>query len=731
MLIPLELNPNSSVPSHVKDWSRVKLLKKIDDFRWTIDRQYNFTPTPEFLMMLKFCLICEMARPTYDSEGNVLTISEDCLQFDVSKEDIMTELTNVGKILRNNAFSLQTSAPFDCTILNAKERTQSNGAVTYVEPFGFYSVFGNRPRKPGPYETNDMEHIVWEPIPYLPSEYSIRTCTFYNSTMSSDSPLALLNRLVRAEGQAVSYTYDTAVVNENHPQWPKLFSLISLIYQATSIFRVPAYNMATLPSPMLNLSGSISNVRLSFIIMYFKHAWEYVPPAQAGFPKKFKSDMTPYGSVGINMYNFPDPNTGNTVKSKSALDPSYNNQYKVCKFIDEKGVVTYLPVKDWDAGVNPTPTIYGTNTVIKLTDFMAFSPIIAKQIFDGTFKSFNGVLYSDASKFYELEFIRLSPEILAMMDKLEAMQLGIQQLRDELFVQKRFKDVYTVVSYGGRSFDAICSYYTDDNGIVTQFMHPIKGVWHRGVAYFYEMIADAMALYKKIDTALKTMLNDRQERNNLAYDAAYQNFLRGEATLKGPEALAAFEEKTRTGVFYMKDGYEYWRAYTQEEQLVINELNRQLIANEQQIQTNLSIEEQNRAAQEAADNAVIAQNAEYQRLADQAVIDSMKAEQEALDSQITAENNALINHINGIVPPGIELVSKIADDNGLILSQALVKWMNDNPYYVHNPTVKAVVDNLAAEIQQAEEMVSTRMITNAIIDEEFTKALEELFTIKS
>ena len=326
----------------------------------------------------------------------------------------------------------------------------------------------------------------------------------------------------------------------------------------------------------------------------------------------------------------------------------------------------------------------------------------------------NGLLYSDASKFYQLEFIKY-PEVT--LDKIDVL-IFQQEAIEELYNDIKSKIYFYQTTYDSTLKKTVYNWFYYDNETLAKmpFLHPVTQKPVSGIKFLYEMIFEMIVLWGQIQKEINTFLEQRKIQNDNAYSMAYQNYLRGQATINGVEALAIFEEKLKTGVFYIENGFEYWRKFTILEISLIEKFKTNAYQNAEIEKQNIEIRKINEQYQYEANLPILIENEKI--LSDARIIATAELKQ-VVDEQLSK-----------IVPPTIDYLINRAESEGGFPTDILNKWTQENPYYYLRPDIKDTVDNLLQELTLREQQVATALAVEVISEVKFTKALQDIFEIK-
>lgn len=333
-----------------------------------------------------------------------------------------------------------------------------------------------------------------------------------------------------------------------------------------------------------------------------------------------------------------------------------------------------------------------------------FAPYFPICIADGNYRLRNGILFADASKNYDLEFVFYSDSIIDQLETMAGLQEAINDIRQDI---KSGLYVYE---------SSTAKWFMMDNSAKVYFFHPITLKSYDLLAYLDDLIFDAGQIWAAVQREINAFIESRFLKNETFYSDAYQNFLRGQAISLGPDAVAEYERKLDTGIFYTENGFDYWRPFTDIELKVIAMFK--------------SNAEKN-AMIEAENFQILAQNKFYQDQAN-AVVNTYNNNKLQEARRIASQDLKIIadNELAKIVAPTIEYLIRRAEKEGGFPTDILLKWTEENSYYYLRSDVKEKVDLLLYELTDREQKVATALVANAMSEIEFSKALQDLFIIK-
>jgi hypothetical protein len=337
----------------------------------------------------------------------------------------------------------------------------------------------------------------------------------------------------------------------------------------------------------------------------------------------------------------------------------------------------------------------------------SFPPYFPRILLFNSNRIRNGLLYSDASKYYQLEFLKYPETTLDKIDELIDFQDTINDLWLDIKNGVCFYEKPTSSSY--------VWYYTVD-GVKSQLLHPVTNLPVSGIQYLYELIFEMIIKWGIIQGEIDTYLNSRKIQNENAFNQAYQNYLRGQATINGPDALALYEEKLKTGIFYIENGFEYWRKFTPLEMSLVEKFKANAYENAKIVEKNKEILALNQKYQDAANLPIIVANDEKMALARLLATPQLRPIAEA--------------QVKSIIPPTISYLLNRAETEGGFPTDILKKWTEENPMYYVRPDLVVTVNNLLADLTLKEQQVATALASEVIAEIKFTQALQEIFDIK-
>jgi len=409
-------------------------------------------------------------------------------------------------------------------------------------------------------------------------------------------------------------------------------------------------------------------------------------------------------TLPLDTFTYKDPNSTNFIYSQSA---TALGRFSVSGFSSDEAYVVRMTLSNYSNNI-----ISDVKTPIKaFFDFnrqdYSFPPYFPRILLFNSNRIRNGLLYSDASKYYQLEFLKYPEATLDKIDELIDFQDTINDLWLDIKNGVCFYEKPTSSSY--------VWYYTVD-GVKSQLLHPVTNLPVSGIKYLYELIFEIIIKWGIIQGEIDAYLNSRKIQNENAFNQAYQNYLRGQATINGPDALALYEEKLKTGIFYIENGFEYWRKFTPLEMSLIEKFKANAYENAKIVEKNKEILALNQKYQDAANLPIIVANDEKMAMARLLATPQLRPIAEA--------------QLKRIVPPTLTYLLDRAEKEGGFPTDILQKWTEENPMYYVRPDLVATVNNLLAELTLKEQQVATALASEVIAEIKFTQALQEIFDIK-
>ncbi len=736
MLVPFELNQSKiaelQVPQHVADWHRVRILKEIDDIRFDAMFYGNIDLTAEAMIKLKKMKLFRLFNPVFDSLGKVTGYDKIVEVFDIPLSWYISQAEELRAYCKRNSFYFN----WQQSIIENSMRVifdiqESNFVVTQLQRNPGYLPAGTTPESLGyclthnvPTDTNGFKANYigpkraqsvasdWEGAYgkeyFTPKVYpQIGMTTDVQKYTGIESMTPLLARVYR-----VDMTVATV---------PEIIKCMAVLGNV-SAYLIDGKLRCSETRNFLTNCEVTNDVKLTKVSCY-----------EPNYYLNFNGTVPP----SITM---ADSNHVTYQQSINKTMEGYYQWYELRSVTLHNGKTYTYPWKNYyydqyDASITPPRTVrkYSLSVYdvpntfsLKRREFydknfsqFNFPPYFPTNLQEGDFRVRNGLLYADATNMYELQFIEFPEPILDIIENLLNLQDSIVEFIGDMNAYPAVLFPVSKARNYGYTFDPAMfpegtSWVYVEAGVLYPFLHPVSGKPVDAGKYSTELVFESVIEWGKAKVEIDKFLDDKKARNDYAFNQAYQRYLQGQATISGPAALAEFERKIKTGVFYYENGYEYWRPFTALEISLIEQFKNNALQSNAIFLENERIQAQNKIYQDQVNQQVIMDNA---------VIIS--------DAQVMADNELkkiADSELATIKAPTIEyLYSRAATEGGLI-SDALQRWVNENPYYYLRPDVNLQVETLLAQITKMEQQVSTALVADIVAEVQFTKTLMELFT---
>lgn len=706
MLVPFEINETVAkefdIPTHVLDWQRIRILKEIDDIRFNAMSKGNIDLSIEALKKIKFHKLAMMANPVFDASGNITKIDPISYAYDIPKESILEAWKEIVEFIKaNDALRPLPLDPRFVIPLNDPRRFQWNFVESTVRIKGQDLLTElNRAKEnliKGDVYFSKMLTNWGERKEIIPDFYFLNVTEHYHDYSEPQwHPQQFSTPGGSTEQQTNFENTFRNSTGTNYDTRPRDLSETSKIFTSNKTFRVfdktvkiPVLFDALMLQADIRAAELINN-DLVYTIPYLFFA---NPDNGAKFdnvPVTLTNRLYEPGSSSTWNFSAFDPNGVKYSVVVKNSDKTFMAWFQRWKYLLPNGKSYILP--RLLCGTSPsTPNQYGIsdsmilpwrqgsffldeykyNSVIGNSSYFArdenkynFAPYMPRGLTSGNYRVRNGYLYSNASMFYELEFKMFSDSILDKLENLISLQLSVQA------IQKDIAD--GVFTFNNSNHKAATLSYYFESGVRIEFKHPVSlkpmNVYH----YMAEIILESATTWYEAQKEIKEFFGPLEQANTTAYNKAYQNYLRGNATINGPEALAEFEKKLKTGIFYSENGFDYWRPFTALENKLINKL--------------------------------------------------------VQDKNATYEKRYLA--VAALKAPTISEILAQSEAQGKYPTDILHEWVLAHPDYYLNEEVSKEIDRMALELTDIEQKVATTLVADQMAEIQFTKALSELFTIK-
>jgi hypothetical protein len=792
MLIPFKINDELvkqfNIPQYIVDWNRIKILKIVDDMRFLATRSANMDLSSEALLIIKFFHLCLLAMPKIDSSGKVISIDPIAQCYDVSKEDIISALDELSLTIKNwrgdawtpnefyNFLTLaRNNKLYFAKIVTGRIYTQDTAGLLQVTTHNGVSIaeYDEEQEKlwPSLYalvmnpSANKINGVVADIMFQQIGSVEENTIYYANklntSIIDGRSPNSsiLQNPIKIRNPHEVSMTHildNISLVVSPKVKTPKLFDFLML--QANIDERYARLSMSLFSIDVLFRNNFVSKTDDGFVDVIEPN------PLFGADPARYKSysaivydgagnrvNRSGHSYIPLNVEYYYD----GYIKRKFTLNNGKSYSIPVMKISQKHYVrpITFNPpvasseaifgagairTEITDSGFSADTPIYASPLVLKYFKMnkskYSFPLFYPGALRSGAYKVRNGYLYSDASSLYELTFLQVNEKLIDILSTFVNLQISIKEFKDDMSQGQVFTETMRYYKGTTRPYDWVAPAFTPgrmvvppayddvtksyyyDNGQKMPFVHPITLRPVLAEQYFNELLFECIDVWGQMEKEFENFFLPLKNKNDNAYQMAYQNFLRAEATIKGPEALAEYELKLKTGVFYSENNFTYWRPFTEDEKKLAEKFREEAFRNGEIMKQNEEIKLQNKMYQDKVNEAA--------RLANQIKL----AEAQAMANTILRQNAEA--ELAKIVVPTINDLIAIAEKEGGYPTDALARWVDQNPNYYLREDVLNKVKSMLKELTNAEQKVATALVTNVITEVRITQAFEELFKIK-
>ena len=748
MLVPFSVNQTVvdqfKIPQHFVDWTRIKILKAIDDKRFKATRYANIDLSLDALLYLKLLELLKIANPKFDATGRAVDVDPISYAFDVTKDQLLNEInslavaannyydntqaTNIqnffNQIVSGNMFLAKLACGPSQGLINGYDSPYyavvvppatinrdflKDGVVADILITQTYLAGG----------IDAAKGRFFQKIPYNYDMYisnksytitTFATVNIYSANFSRGNPIV----------QSVIYFYDSSI--------PTTSMLINALLVDAEIAANLAVNTSVVATQdYLALSGFSSITALAPTPVYVPNYY-FDPASAATVTYSMRSPTSSYSLVvANNLSNFPywynkarvtlqNGKTYDVLNGPFAPTNQFVTSVTFKTTLSEPLRGSRLPIPNVTYVVNlpytvETKLISGVSafTFLKLNQSQSNFPVVFPiRLTDATYKIRNGYLFSDAANLYDLTFQQFPQSIMDKLVTLASLQDSMINLIDDINKGELFNQ--STPDYQWKTF------YFDDFGVKKEFVHPVSLKPVLAQNYLFELVVESAVAWDAAEKEIVAFLDNLQVKNDAAYNTAYQNFLRGQATIQGADALAVYEQKLKTGLFYSQNGFDYWRPFTPEEVKLIEKFKADALINKDIADQNALILAQNKIYQDQVNAAVTKANQEKIQLATYMAQAQIKAEVDQRLSQIVA--------------PTMDYLIARAEKEGGFPSDALNKWVAENPEYYFREDLRITIGNLLNKVTELEQKVSTSLVADKIAEVEITMALKEMFNIE-
>lgn len=767
MLVPFNLNEEKikalNIPRHVADWQRIRILKEIDDLRYTCMSVGQTDLSMDSLISLKKLKLFYLFKPQIDTTSLTVTSYDNIVEaFDIPLEwyfkttiDLFTYFKNNGiaatssEILNNEALKVISNfqgTKFFFIIFNKEysfrlkrfdvstfayssysgnfsfDDEETNTSWNFGNGKSFFQLHNSKFSYPWIdftvngltsvyyYQNKNVDWIDKDPNVYeSPSaqiglDWTNRNLYFFDISLEAVPEFLKLKTVTGFIASKLCHfatEQDTFHILRFTPRKPLVDRNITVnVYMPND-----GYNPKLISSKTIELfdaNNIMYPINLKSTDEYYLQVRKTINiPLENGknyhlpwYAYKEGNSYSPwplvqFTSTYLYFLNWPTPQADTT--------PPPEDSYMVTNGLMKVETVSVELIMR----MRPMGT-YIKKLFEKNISLYNFPPYVLRCLLAGSYRVRNGLLYSSAKNLYQLEFIEYPITIKEKLETLIFQMESVKALKEDI----ETKYYYMINN----------KWYYTENGIQYEFVHPVSLKPITVLSYYAEILFEMCVTWFNAQKEIDTFLEKKKTENEQAYNDAYMNFLRGNATITGPEALAQFEEKLKTGIFYNENGFEYWRKYTPLELSLIEKMKADAVKNLEIYNLNQDI---------------IKQNKENQDKVNQAVIDSNNQIMELAKALARSEMKQIADEIIRKTPvPTVEYIVSRAEKEEKIPTIVLQEWVNENPYYFAIPELKNAVDSILKSLTDAEQRVTTAIVANIVSEINYTKALNELFIVK-
>lgn len=384
----------------------------------------------------------------------------------------------------------------------------------------------------------------------------------------------------------------------------------------------------------------------------------------------------------------------------------------------------------------------------------------------------NGFLYQDIERNFDPTFVNFDNNAITQLESLVSKQVAMYDLLEDVKSGTIFTKVITE-SVQKVPFNPSMPEYVTKTTYVDYMktsegempiIHPDNEQQIKWTQIHAEMVVQSSFYYHKFIQAVTPLIDQYNQRVSsyiskitaemktlsMSYVATEAAKLKAEMDRTKMEIAL---EKLKSGVFINDNGVEYWRKLLPEEVTAMNEMIAKIEANIAQEDLNAEIAVKNALRQKEVDEAQIKANDEAQRLADMRQIELNKQYQAQVDAQVVEANRKaqeaadermrIINqtifeedsqwkrdNIDNVKCPTYGDLNKIATENDTCLSDALIIWENNHPYYSYNGPLLLEVEALRNDIIQLEIQTAEKLIYAKTQQAKMAEAIMKIFPDK-
>ena len=354
----------------------------------------------------------------------------------------------------------------------------------------------------------------------------------------------------------------------------------------------------------------------------------------------------------------------------------------------------------------------------------------------------NGFLYQDIERNFEPTFVGFPPEAIEKLESLATKQMAMFDLLDDV----KLKNIYSKqmsIQTPKQPFNPMMPEYVTSYSYIDMLkteagdiplIHPECEFAIKWQALHVEFVLLSSFYYHQFMSAIKPTVDDYNNRvgNYIAAIIAEMKTLSGVYSAaeadkfnkeKESSALELQLEKLKTGVFIDDQGREYWRPMTPDEKAAVDKMILQIETNLAQADENERIKLQNERFVEDANAEVIRLNSTAQQRVDAEAVEA----NERLQAQ--ADTEWLKVNVKDLKAPTMKDIADYADARGIMLSESIVAWQNEYPFYIYNIPLAQEIEVMRKKIHDAEVYAAETLVQAKINEINITKALKEIFKL--
>ncbi len=381
----------------------------------------------------------------------------------------------------------------------------------------------------------------------------------------------------------------------------------------------------------------------------------------------------------------------------------------------------------------------------------------------------NGFLYQDIARQFEPTFVKFNSEAIGQLESLASKQIAVYDLLSDVKAGNIYTKAITTSAQKVPFNPLMPEYvmttsYTDviktSEGDMP-IIHPDMEYQIKWTQLHSEMIIQSAFYYHRFMTAAQVTLDEYNNKvasyiNNLIAEMKTLStvYVQGEADKLAAEIaqtkLEVTLEKLKNGVFINDNGVEYWRALLPEEKIEMDKMVARIQLNLDTEYLNKEREIANALAQKAVDEAQIRENDDLQRMVDLGTIQQNAIYQQEADAAMIAANieaqrvadlkRAQVNtqlmeedsqwkrdNVDNIKKPTLNDLYLIAKANNTVMSEAILIWENQHPFYSYNANLLLQIVELKKQVAKMEYNTGDALIQAKINSSGLAAVLIEWF----